>query len=367
MKYNGFTNAGSIYQAKCKANELPIKFVKVKVGNGLLEETEDPAKFIDIKSLKKEVGISEKTQIQDAVRLTIQMDNDGVNEGYFPREFGIYVEDEGVEVLYWYVNDGNEASYLPSQNTAPVKLKNHFNIIATSLESLIVNWDGKEFWVDKEYLGKELAKKEDKIEIKESAFNRPFGTLENEVLEGIQLARTLGLEYGGELNNSNIKTINTVYYDTQNKSFFKCFRENTLNYADSNYYEGISNNDLLLKLQNLAKKPKYIFKNFSNTEINKLFNIKDFFGVQNVTRFKLGIMSNITGTFYLTNYLDLVFYGATQNAAITIFFSTFNETGWSNPSFLPKPDGTLAVAYSGDFIIQCEKLFSGRLLLCYFD
>lgn len=170
MKYNGFTNAGSIYQAKCKANELPIKFVKVKVGNGLLEETEDPAKFIDIKSLKKEVGISEKTQIQDAVRLTIQMDNDGVNEGYFPREFGIYVEDEGVEVLYWYVNDGNEASYLPSQNTAPVKLKNHFNIIATSLESLIVNWDGKEFWVDKEYLGKELAKKENAID-KKTGFN----------------------------------------------------------------------------------------------------------------------------------------------------------------------------------------------------
>ncbi|EJZ44655.1 hypothetical protein FUAG_03256, partial [Fusobacterium ulcerans ATCC 49185] len=161
MKYNGFTNAGSMYQAKCKANELPIKFVKVKIGNGLLEETEDPAKFIDVKSLKKEVGISEKTQIQDAVRLTIQMDNDGVTEGYFPREFGIYVEDEGVEVLYWYVNDGNEASYLPTQSTAPVKLKNHFNIIATSLESLVVNWSGKEFWIDKEYLEKELEKKQD--------------------------------------------------------------------------------------------------------------------------------------------------------------------------------------------------------------
>lgn len=161
MKYNGFTNAGSVYQAKCKANELPIKFVKVKIGNGLLEETEDPAKFMDVKNLKKEVGISEKTQIQDAVRLTIQMDNDGVTEGYFPREFGIYVEDEGVEVLYWYVNDGNEASYLPSQSTAPVKLKNHFNIIATSLESLVVNWSGKEFWIDKEYLEKELEKKQD--------------------------------------------------------------------------------------------------------------------------------------------------------------------------------------------------------------
>lgn len=97
----------------------------------------------------------------------------------------------------------------------------------------------------------EIAKKENKILVKNTAFNKNFGTAENEVLEGIQLARTLGLEYGGELNNSNTKKLNTVYYDTQNKSFFKCFRENTLNYADSNYYEGISNNDLLLKLQNL--------------------------------------------------------------------------------------------------------------------
>lgn len=253
MKYNGLTNVGSIYQAKCTANNIPVRFVKVKVGNGLLEETENPLNFTDIKSLKKEVGISEKTQINEAVRLTVPLDNDGVTEGYYPREFGIYVEDDGIEVLYWYINDGQEASYLPPQSSAPVKIKNHFNIIATSLESLIVNWDGKEFWVDKEYLGKELAKKEDKIEIKESAFNRPFGTLENEVLEGIQLVRTLGLEYGGELNNSNTKKLNTVYYDTQNKSFFKCFRENTLNYADSNYYEGISNNDLLLKLQNLSR------------------------------------------------------------------------------------------------------------------
>ena len=97
----------------------------------------------------------------------------------------------------------------------------------------------------------EIAKKENKILVKNTAFNKNFGTAENEVLEGIQLTRTLGLEYGGELNNNNTKTINTIYYDTQNKSFFKCFQENTLNYADSNYYEGISNNDLLLKLQNL--------------------------------------------------------------------------------------------------------------------
>ncbi|WP_306583762.1 hypothetical protein [Fusobacterium ulcerans] len=106
----------------------------------------------------------------------------------------------------------------------------------------------------------EIAKKENEILVKNTAFNKNFGTAENEVLEGIQLARTLGLEYGGELNNSNTKTINTIYYDTQNKSFFKCFQENTLNYADSNYYEGISNNDLLLKLQNLTNENRFQFE-----------------------------------------------------------------------------------------------------------
>lgn len=115
----------------------------------------------------------------------------------------------------------------------------------------------------------EIAKKENKILVKNTAFNKNFGTAENEVLEGIQLARTLGLEYGGELNNSNTKKLNTVYYDTQNKSFFKCFRENTLNYADSNYYEGISNNDLLLKLQNLF--------NFRTASVSNTFGVFNFY------------------------------------------------------------------------------------------
>lgn len=99
----------------------------------------------------------------------------------------------------------------------------------------------------------ELSKKENEILAKNTAFNKNFGTGENEVLEGIQLARTLGLEYNGELNNEDIKKTDTIYYDTQNKSFFKCTQENKLNYADSNYYEGISNNDLLIKLQTLYK------------------------------------------------------------------------------------------------------------------
>ena len=159
--FEGLTKLGSMHQAKCQANEVPIRFSKVKIGNGILLDSEDPTELIDIKSLKKEVDIVEKTQVEDAVRMLVQIDNTGVIEGYYPREIGIYAMDGEVEILYWYINDGNECSYLTPASKAPIKFKIWVNLLATSLESVIVNWTGKELWVDREYLGKELEKKQD--------------------------------------------------------------------------------------------------------------------------------------------------------------------------------------------------------------
>ena len=190
-----------------------------------------------------------------------------------------------------------------------------------------------------------IAKKENKILVKNTAFNKNFGTAENEVLEGIQLARTLGLEYGGELNNSNTKKINTVYYDTQNKSFFKCFRENTLNYADSSYYEGISNNDLLLKLQNLANSVKTFVSGNINLPITVEENWK--FGLVTI-RFKdsRGTSTTIPITYTSENfstfeqvdssgtiYHDLV--NIVGNGQLNVY-SAIKEKGISNILYISK-------------------------------
>ena len=86
---------------------------------------------------------------------------------------------------------------------------------------------------------------------KNSAFNKNFGTTANTILDGAKLAETLGIPYGGSLNNTNAKTVGTAYYDSTTKKTYKCTIANSLNYADNNYYEAISNNDLLVKLQNL--------------------------------------------------------------------------------------------------------------------
>ena len=101
-----------------------------------------------------------------------------------------------------------------------------------------------------------------------------FGTGANEMLEGAKLAETLGIPYGGSLNNSNTKTEGTAYYDSTTKKTYKCTVTNTLNYADASKYEAISNNDLLLKFQNLSN-CWYKTGTWSNTNIT-IPNIKNY-------------------------------------------------------------------------------------------
>ena len=88
---------------------------------------------------------------------------------------------------------------------------------------------------------------------KNGAFNKNFGTTSNTVLEGAKLAEILGLTYGGSLNTSSAKTVNYAYYDSTTKKVYKCIKATSINYADANYFEAISNNDLLGKLQNLPQ------------------------------------------------------------------------------------------------------------------
>ena len=92
---------------------------------------------------------------------------------------------------------------------------------------------------------------------KNTGFNKNFGTTNGTVLEGSKLAEILGLTYGGSLNTSSAKTVNYAYYDSTTKKVYKCIKATSINYADANYFEAISNNDLLGKLQNFNRTPDY--------------------------------------------------------------------------------------------------------------
>ena len=158
--FDGITKRGSEYLAKCQATGEGIKLVKVKIGDGKISDDEDPSTFTNIKAIKQEVEILEKKQIENNLKLTVLFSNEDIETGYFPREIGIYALDGEEEILYWYINEGDEATWMPPASKTPIKFRYYVNIMATNNETTIVNWTGKELWVDKEYLDKELAKKQ---------------------------------------------------------------------------------------------------------------------------------------------------------------------------------------------------------------
>ena len=163
--FNGLTNIGKEYIAKCLAENKPITFTKVKIGDGLLDLDENAELLTDVKSLKKEVEILDKTQEGELTTLTILLDNSDIEVGYYPREIGIYVTDEGVEKLYWYINDGLETQWLCAANKYPIKFKQIINLMTTNLESVIVNWNGKDLFVDREFVEEKIKEKVRTFEI----------------------------------------------------------------------------------------------------------------------------------------------------------------------------------------------------------
>ena len=244
--FEGLTNKGKEYMAKCLAENKPVSFAKVKIGNGTINPGENPETFIDIKSIKKEVSIVDKTQIGDTAKLTVQLDNTGVLEGYFPREIGIYVQDGGQELLYWYINDGSESSWLPPTSKSPVKFKYHINLMVTNLETVIVNWSGKELWVDREYLGKELDKKL-------TNGNLPSIITNAETIFKALQANT-GIKFDENLlylNDSGTKKKGYCYIDKLTDGIFECIQETTTTVNNATYFKNFSNKENSDRLSNL--------------------------------------------------------------------------------------------------------------------
>ena len=116
-----------------------------------------------------------------------------------------------------------------------------------------------------------LSGKEDSF-LKNTAFNKDFGVAREQVLEGAKLAEILGIQYGGLLNNNTTKKRGLGYYCTVNESIYKCKEDTQLNYAESNYFDAISNDDLLGKLQNLYTS-KDFYSNFAYRDDNNNFKI----------------------------------------------------------------------------------------------
>lgn len=93
-----------------------------------------------------------------------------------------------------------------------------------------------------------------------------FGTESDTVLEGKRLAEIIGLEFGGNIQDTGAKVTGKFYYDKALKYYYECIANNNLTYNDGSKFRAISNKPILDKVENLFRITEY--KNLALTNAN---------------------------------------------------------------------------------------------------
>ena len=280
MKFSGLTKKGRLYLAKIQAAEEPIQFTKIKFGDGKLSEHENPADLVDIKNIKVEKSILNKEQKEDAVILTTIIDNVGLVEGYFPRETGIYVQDEDQEVLYFYMNDGDETSWLPPEVDGPHRMEMKINLISSNTGSVLVHNDGKDLYITKDYLESNYTQK--------GNFNGTAQDIEDRVVAAV------GKEDGKFPLTESVA--GNIYYFPGNKKFYYCLKSQTSRVSVPNAdFEELSIYQNRKKLENLIKIKSYTIntKDIMTVQTNAGTYVITEIGIPNFKN-KIGIPNNST-------------------------------------------------------------------------
>ena len=238
MKFNGITKKGREYLAKIQAENKPINFVKIKIGDGRLDNYDNPAELEHLINQKVEKGILTLNQEHDTVILTTSVDNVSLRTGYYPREIGVFVNDNGQEIMYYYMNDGDETSWIPPETDGPFKIELKLNLIASNAQSIVVEGVGKDLFITKEFLEANYTQK--------GGYTGTAQEIDDRVVSA------LGKEDGKFPLTEAIK--GNVYYFPGNKKFYICkeAQNRRVSVPDGNFEE-LSIWENRKRLENLSK------------------------------------------------------------------------------------------------------------------
>ena len=238
MKFNGITKKGREYLAKIQAENKPINFSKIKIGDGRLDNYDNPAELEHLINQKVDKGILTLNQEHDTVILTTNIDNVSLRTGYYPREIGVFVNDNGQEIMYYYMNDGDETSWIPPETDGPFKIELKLNLIASNAQSIIVPNSGKDLYITKEFLETNYTQK--------GGYTGTAQEIDDRVVS------VLGKEDGKFPLTEAVK--GNVYYFTGNKKFYICkeAQNRRVSVPDGNFEE-LSNWENRKRLENLYK------------------------------------------------------------------------------------------------------------------
>lgn len=259
MKFNGITKKGREYLAKIQAENKPINFAKIKIGDGRLDNYDNPAELEHLINQKVEKGILTLNQEHDTVILTTNIDNVSLRTGYYPREIGVFVNDNGQEIMYYYMNDGDETSWIPPESDGPFKIELKLTLIASNAQSIIVEGSGKELYITKEFL--------------ETNYTQKGGYIGTAQEIDDRVVSALGKEDGKFPLTEAVK--GNVYYFPGNKKFYICkeAQNRRVSVPDGNFEE-LSIWENRKRLENLSNfRSETITINSTNGILNQSFKL----------------------------------------------------------------------------------------------
>lgn len=261
MKFNGITKKGREYLAKIQAENKPINFAKIKIGDGRLDNYDNPAELEHLINQKVEKGILTLNQEHDTVILTTNIDNVSLRTGYYPREIGVFVNDNGQEIMYYYMNDGDETSWIPPETDGPFKIELKLNLIASNAQSIIVEGSGKELYITKEFLETNYTQK--------GGYTGTAQEIDDRVVSA------LGKEDGKFPLTEAVK--GNVYYFPGNKKFYICkeAQNRRVSVPDGNFEE-LSIWENRKRLENLYKIKTYGYNNSTDVRLDMFIHYSVF-------------------------------------------------------------------------------------------
>jgi len=246
MAFRGLTKKGADYLATRLANELAVEFLKVEIGDGAIISGQNPKNQTSLISYKKDVRILKKEQENNAINLTIQITNDDITQGFYLKEIGIYVNDSTSNgCLYWYCNEDN-AQYIPAKTDSVIAFEIDIRMEVTNSDATIINWSGKNTWINKEYL--------------EENYTQNGGYKGTALEIDDRVVSALGKEDGKFPLTEAVK--GNVYYFPGNKKFYICkeAQNRRVSVPDGNFEE-LSIWENRKRLENLTRKTILLFYN----------------------------------------------------------------------------------------------------------
>ena len=241
------TNKGRELLAKAINNETKINVTKFKIGAGY--NTGNDRELTDLLDKRNEFPVNSYERKENGiVEFTFIVSNktgtgkSTITNSYKISEMGIYAQDDsGTEILYAY-NKGTDGDYIPVYNGKnAIDIVEKCIIIIDQAATLNVTIDSS-----MTYLTRESA--------------------DRRYLEIQALAKIIGLEFGGNIQDTGAKVTGKFYYDKALKYYYECIANNNLTYNDGAKFRAISNKPLSDKLENLFKITEY--KNLALTNVN---------------------------------------------------------------------------------------------------